>query len=108
MSLSSTFISPWFCESIPVQVMVCCTHTKVISAPSSSVLISTQDMAGESRINYRNRMVLTAGRQTHLLALPMFYNLGIGSPDPRPSTSGIQLRLHVTIYDECDRRTFIR
>jgi hypothetical protein len=83
-------------------MMVCCTHTKVISAPSSSVLISTQDMTRESRINHRNRMVLTAGRQTHPLALPMFHNLGIGL------TSGIQLRLHVTIYDECDRRTPIR
>ncbi|KAJ8593313.1 hypothetical protein M405DRAFT_924092 [Rhizopogon salebrosus TDB-379] len=42
-----------------------------------------------------NRMVLTASRQTRTLVLPMFHNLGVGSPNPRPSTSGVQLRLRV-------------
>jgi hypothetical protein len=54
----------------------------------------------ESRINYTNSMVPTAGRQTHPLDLAMFHNLGIGSPDPRPPTTGVQLRLSVKI---CDR-----
>jgi hypothetical protein len=65
-------------------------------------------MTRESRINHTNRMVLTACLQTHPLDLPMFHNLGIGSPDLRPPTTGVQLRLHVIIYDECDRRTPIR
>jgi hypothetical protein len=57
-------------------------------------------MMRESRINYTNSMVPTAGRQTHPLDLAMFHNLGIGSPDPRPPTTGVQLRLSVRI---CDR-----
>ena len=47
-------------------------------------------MIRESRINYTNSMVLTASRQTHPLDLPMFYNLGIALPDPRPPTAGVQ------------------
>ncbi|KAJ8584094.1 hypothetical protein M405DRAFT_480756 [Rhizopogon salebrosus TDB-379] len=83
MSFSSTFISTLF-------------------SLSSSALTSTQDMTRESRINHTNRMVLTACLQTHPLDLPTFHNLGIGSPDLRSPTTGVQLRLHVKIYDECD------
>ena len=81
-------------------MVVCRTLTKVISALSSSVLTSTQDMTRESPISYTNRMLLTAGRQTHPLDLSMFHNLGIASPDPHPPITGVQLRLRVKIYDE--------
>jgi hypothetical protein len=56
---------------------------------------SGEDMIRGSRINYTNSLVLTASRQAHPLDLPMFYILGIGSPDRRPLTTGVQLRLPV-------------
>jgi hypothetical protein len=90
ISFSSTFISPLFYESIPVQVMVDCSHATVISALSSPALTSVEDMTRESRINYTNRMVLTA---CHPLPLPTIHNLGIGSPDLRPSTGGVQYQM---------------
>ena len=76
-------------------MVVCRTLTKVISALSSSVLTSAQDMMRESPISYTNRMILTADRQTHPLDLSLFHNLGIGSPDPRPLTTGVHLLLPV-------------